>query len=51
MGLPSTFNHVSSDLLGGLITDHVVRDGEGAYFCVLRRSNDLASLRRGFNGR
>lgn len=29
--------------------DHIVRDGNGSYFCVLRRPDDLADLRAQFN--
>lgn len=29
--------------------DHVVRDSQGGYFCVLRRPDDLAALRATFN--
>lgn len=30
--------------------DHVTRDDEGSYFCVLRRPDDLAVLRSQFSG-
>jgi hypothetical protein len=33
----------------GLSSDHLVLDESGAYFCLLRRSDDLAALRRQFN--
>ncbi len=31
--------------------DRLVRDAQGAYFCVLRRPDDLADLRAQFNPR
>lgn len=30
-------------------TEHIVIDGSGSYFCVLRRPDDLADLRAQFN--
>ena len=30
--------------------DHVTRDDDGSYFCVLRRPDDLAVLRSQFSG-
>lgn len=29
--------------------DHIIRDDNGSYFCVLRRPDDLADLRAQFN--
>jgi len=35
--------------LGLLAVEHITVDGAGTYLCVLRRGDDLASLRARFN--
>lgn len=38
-----------SGLSGGFGVDHIALDSDGIYLCVLRRGDDLASLRARFN--
>lgn len=40
-----------TDTRGISILDHIVLDDAGVYLCVLRRGDDLASLRGQFNPR
>lgn len=42
--IPFTMQPAITDL-GILAVDHITVDDQGAYVCVLRRGNDLASLR------
>lgn len=41
----------STDTRGISVLDHIVLDDAGVYLCVLRRGDDLATLRGRFNPR